>query len=312
MANGRTIPIPNLSTIIEVPTPKTDPLGPNISLSASPTSYHNSSFEKVVKDTTLPWTPCFVRGLYDFTASEPGELTFLRGDILEITSMKYDAWWSAKLRDQVGIVPSNYIELIDLGGLLKRPDAEEKATPKLLVANLMEDEPPRLKTPPASAKIIVEEPKPKNQPKPTTKKKGPVRPPETYAMSTDRVFALHAWNSGRSRELVLKKGDTITVLERPFEHWWKGQLERDESIGIFPANFVDPVPGTESSASIKRPNQCKATMDTDEGVVILRANIAKLFPLLQKFDIGRDLAKNMEIQVRQCLRCVCLANLVLR
>jgi hypothetical protein len=299
VANGLTIPSPELSTIIEVPTPKSDPLGPNLSMSASPTSYQNPSFNAVVKDPTLPWTPCFVRGLYDFTASEPGELTFLRGDILEITSMTYEDWWSAKLRDQVGIVPSNYVELIDLGGLLKRPVTEEKATPKLLVANVTTDEAPQIKTPPANTKIIVEEPKPKDQPRPaTTKKKGPVRPPETYAISTDRVFALHAWNSGRSQELVLKKGDIIIVLERPYEHWWKGQLDRDGSIGIFPANFVNPVPGTESSASTKRPNQRKATMDTEEGMVILRANIAKLFPLLQQFDINRDLAKNMEIQVR--------------
>lgn len=309
------IPSPQLSTITEVTTPKTDPLGSNLSLTPSPISYTAPSgipSGPLTKNTDLPWTPCFVRGLYEFTASEVGELGFLRGDIFEVTSMKHGSWWTAKLRDQTGIIPSNYVELIDLGGLLKKSQNEEKTTPKLGSFphdkpdnNTKDEEPLQSKTPPAHPKIIVKEPEKNEGP---GRSKSERRPIESYALSANRVVALHAWDSGRSLELVLKKGDIINVLERTYVHWWKGRLERDGSVGIFPANFVDPLQGTtsfpasdSSAPRFDRQPKRKATLDTDEGIVILRANIAKLFPLLQEFDINLDLASNDEIQVRSLL-----------
>lgn len=51
------------------------------------------------------------RAMYDFNAQEPTELSFRAGDVLEIHSQQGD-WWQAKLNGKLGLVPSNYIQMI--------------------------------------------------------------------------------------------------------------------------------------------------------------------------------------------------------
>ncbi|ORY81388.1 hypothetical protein BCR37DRAFT_380273 [Protomyces lactucae-debilis] len=51
-----------------------------------------------------------VRALYDFAASEPGELTFHRGDVITVIESAYKDWWRGSLRGTVGIFPTNYVE----------------------------------------------------------------------------------------------------------------------------------------------------------------------------------------------------------
>ncbi|BFZ56567.1 ESCRT-0 subunit protein hse1 [Savitreella phatthalungensis] len=51
-----------------------------------------------------------VRALYDFTASEAGELTFRRGDVIYVIESAYKDWWRGSLHGTVGIFPTNYVE----------------------------------------------------------------------------------------------------------------------------------------------------------------------------------------------------------
>ncbi|KAJ1984626.1 ESCRT-0 subunit protein hse1 [Dimargaris verticillata] len=53
-----------------------------------------------------------VKALFDFSATESGELGFFKGDIIEVLDQKYKDWWKGKLRDQVGIFPANYVQII--------------------------------------------------------------------------------------------------------------------------------------------------------------------------------------------------------
>jgi len=52
-----------------------------------------------------------VRALYPFQASNPRELSFAPGDILTITNATGD-WWEATMNGNVGLVPSNYVQII--------------------------------------------------------------------------------------------------------------------------------------------------------------------------------------------------------
>ncbi|KAK9474533.1 uncharacterized protein V1510DRAFT_389689 [Dipodascopsis tothii] len=60
-----------------------------------------------------------VRALYDLTATEPGELSFRRGDIITVLESVYHDWWRGSLRGEVGIFPLNYVTPI------KEPTPEE-------------------------------------------------------------------------------------------------------------------------------------------------------------------------------------------
>ncbi|QSL65944.1 hypothetical protein MERGE_003081 [Pneumocystis wakefieldiae] len=51
-----------------------------------------------------------VRALFDFHASEPGELSFQRGDIITVLEVTHKDWWYGSLNGKMGIFPSNYVE----------------------------------------------------------------------------------------------------------------------------------------------------------------------------------------------------------
>ncbi|KAJ8608548.1 hypothetical protein MRB53_039602 [Persea americana] len=51
-----------------------------------------------------------VRGLYDFNASEAGELSFRRGDVITVIESAYKDWWRGSLHGVIGIFPTNYVE----------------------------------------------------------------------------------------------------------------------------------------------------------------------------------------------------------
>lgn len=55
----------------------------------------------------------FVRALYDFAATEPGELSFQAGDVIEVVDSVYRDWWRGELHGNLGIFPVNYVEKIE-------------------------------------------------------------------------------------------------------------------------------------------------------------------------------------------------------
>ncbi|PVG03171.1 hypothetical protein CPB86DRAFT_869628 [Serendipita vermifera] len=203
----------------------------------------------------LPWSPCFVRALYSYEQVEATDLSFLKGDLIEITSMKDPNWWRGKLRDQIGLVPSNFVELIDLRG-----------PPPRIIPNTIEDQrvfdqnsPPtkkelRLLIPNQTLESTLLSKKESNSPKPSPTM--PHAPPSAlspasaaYPTTARWVRARHKWNSGKKQELEIQKGDVIQVLDRPHEHWWKGVLARNGVTGLFPANYVEAIRSTAESPS---------------------------------------------------------------
>ena len=55
-----------------------------------------------------------VRALFDFTATEPLELNFQRGDLIDVIEDKWEGWWKGILENEVGVFPVNYTEKLDL------------------------------------------------------------------------------------------------------------------------------------------------------------------------------------------------------
>lgn len=72
-----------------------------------------------------PGTLFQVRALYDFTATEPGELTFKTDDVISVTDKVYKEWWKGRLGSSEGIFPANYVEKIEQQAL-PEPDDEQQ------------------------------------------------------------------------------------------------------------------------------------------------------------------------------------------
>ena len=54
-----------------------------------------------------------VKALYDFTASEEGELRLRTGDIIQVhDNTTFPDWWMGSLNGQVGIFPANYVQKV--------------------------------------------------------------------------------------------------------------------------------------------------------------------------------------------------------
>ncbi|ORX81807.1 hypothetical protein K493DRAFT_411903 [Basidiobolus meristosporus CBS 931.73] len=62
-----------------------------------------------------------VRALFDFKATESGELGFYKGDVITVVETKYKEWWKGDLRGRIGIFPVNYVE--------KLPESQHGSSP---------------------------------------------------------------------------------------------------------------------------------------------------------------------------------------
>jgi len=86
------------------------------------TSFSRNSFSR---QGTAPVTPArpppaipqrptvqYVTALYDFTAQSAGDISFKRGDRIEIVKKTNNAneWWTGKINGQVGQFPGNYVQ----------------------------------------------------------------------------------------------------------------------------------------------------------------------------------------------------------
>ncbi|KAJ2797522.1 HOG (high osmolarity glycerol) pathway protein [Coemansia helicoidea] len=51
--------------------------------------------------------------LYDFDAENPTELSFAEGDMLHIIYKQCDGWLVGYKKDHVGLIPENYVKMVD-------------------------------------------------------------------------------------------------------------------------------------------------------------------------------------------------------
>ncbi|KAJ2825160.1 ESCRT-0 subunit protein hse1, partial [Coemansia erecta] len=67
-----------------------------------------------------------VKALFDFAATEAGELGFFKGDVIDVLDQKYRDWWKGELRGKHGIFPANFVQpLVDIRASVARDvDAE--------------------------------------------------------------------------------------------------------------------------------------------------------------------------------------------
>ncbi|KAH7922334.1 hypothetical protein BV22DRAFT_1197529 [Leucogyrophana mollusca] len=110
-----------------------------------------------------------------------------------------------------------------------------------------------------------------------------------------RVRALHTFEPTEPGELAFDKGDVIKVVDRGYKDWWRGQLKG--RTGIFPVNYVEPLPEPTAAELAKEAEQ-------EAAVFAQAANVDRLLTMLRTLDASTDsLADNEEIQelYRSCM-----------
>ena len=76
-----------------------------------------------------------MKALEDYTAKEPRQLSFKKGDMIKLVSKDKENWWMGSLGDHTGLVPSNLvveikISLISEGEVYMKRESNEKLSPR--------------------------------------------------------------------------------------------------------------------------------------------------------------------------------------
>ncbi|KPV74154.1 uncharacterized protein RHOBADRAFT_54012 [Rhodotorula graminis WP1] len=113
------------------------------------------------------------------------------------------------------------------------------------------------------------------------------------------VRGLYDFEGESSDELPFRRGDTIRVLEKVSEEWWRGELRG--RTGIFPTNYIEELPedfspaggashGAASAATAPNPDAAEAE------ILAQAAAVDKLLALMHQLRArGEDFADNEEL-----------------
>ncbi|XP_066452703.1 intersectin-2 isoform X2 [Eleutherodactylus coqui] len=213
-------------------------------------------YAAVKKKATTPSNPAeeFV-AIYPYSSSEPGDLIFNEGDIIQVTQ-KEGEWWSGIVGDRTGIFPSNYVRPRDqegfgnvgkAGTLTKKPEIAQVTTAYTATGT------EQLSLAPGQLILILK----KNPsgwwqgelqargkkrqkgwfPASHVKLLGPTNDKSAPAfISVCQVIAMYDYIANNEDELNFSKGQLINVINKDDVDWWQGEI--NGVTGLFPSNYV--------------------------------------------------------------------------
>ncbi|XP_078619328.1 intersectin-1-like isoform X19 [Branchiostoma floridae x Branchiostoma japonicum] len=183
--------------------------------------------------------------LYTYTSAEPGDLTFMVGEVILVTKQEGD-WWEGSVGDRSGIFPANYVRLkeeqdiptITTSGDGQKDLAQDIAQDIALDTMATEDEWEKLRE--MEEMGVPFEEVTQQQPPP----KQPMEDNITSTRSTKRpeiAQVIAAYQAQGDEQLSLSPGQFIKVKKKNGSGWWEGELQargQKRQVGWFPANYV--------------------------------------------------------------------------
>ncbi|XP_065186183.1 SH3 domain-containing protein 19-like [Sycon ciliatum] len=187
--------------------------------------------------------PC-CRATFDFEGQDSSELTFSKGDMIDIVDRIDADWLKGKLNGKEGIFPDAFVQVlkdIPPGGITEEPSADMSAG----------DAKP-------AAAAATEEPK-KAEKEAEAKEGGRTDP---YAVAT------FDYKAEASDELTFSAGDEIFLLRRIDKEWMEGV--HVNKTGIFPVGYVEiKIDLPENEAAVKLSSNISAESDLSPRVEAL-------------------------------------------
>ncbi|KAJ1367900.1 hypothetical protein KIN20_028922 [Parelaphostrongylus tenuis] len=173
---------------------------------------------------------------YDYSAQEDQELTIKKNERLRLIDDSKNWWKVINDANNVGFVPSNYV---------RRESLVDKA--KGTIKGFARSRPPRApdydpeKSPPSTALATHDLHSGFSSGNNNQVRNGQESPPDSVKSGgmTSRALVKFSYDPRLEDELKLTRGDTISVVEKSSDGWWKG--ENNGRIGWFPSNYVEEI-----------------------------------------------------------------------
>ncbi|GAA6054704.1 hypothetical protein JCM3770_000039 [Rhodotorula araucariae] len=116
------------------------------------------------------------------------------------------------------------------------------------------------------------------------------------------VRGLYNFDGETADELPFRRGETVRVLERVSDEWWRGELRG--RIGIFPTNYVEELPDEPSLSGVPAYQQSQQSLSVtpadpaagEAEIFAQAAAVDKLLALMHQLRArGEDFADNEEL-----------------
>ncbi|XP_065200894.1 CD2-associated protein-like isoform X2 [Planococcus citri] len=190
---------------------------------------------------------------YNYIPANVDELELHVNDIVEVISEIEEGWWEGKLRNTIGVFPSNFVTEITEAELAAEKDTSKTDSDDEVLQKDLND--------------------------------GPVLPPKPKQVK-EMCLALFPYEAKHEDELTLKENDVILLLstDLPDKGWWKGQLYG--KIGVFPDNFVKLIAVDEDTLRPDKSSHVKTNNKMSDAVPKLPSyNEAALRKSIQSEDV---------------------------
>ncbi|KAK3098160.1 hypothetical protein FSP39_016770 [Pinctada imbricata] len=182
------------------------------STSAAPMAGGSARATPIVQEPT-PEAENYV-AMFNYSSSEPGDLTFNQGELIVVTKKDGD-WWTGSLNGKTGIFPANYVKLTDQPS--SKPQTPQPA--------------PATQQPPAAQSLAPQQPQQQQQ---KVGSSSTLKKPEIASV-------IAAYTATGPEQLSLQPGQILQVRKKSPSGWWEGELQargQKKKIGWFPANYV--------------------------------------------------------------------------
>ncbi|XP_073985952.1 CIN85 and CD2AP related isoform X3 [Rhodnius prolixus] len=197
--------------------------------------------------------------LFHYKPANEDELELQVGDIIDVISEVEEGWWKGKLKNRIGVFPSNFVcEIGDLKNETREAQRRHKLnrddSTKQSIS--LSQEHLTNTTTHSSSHTSYSQSVVKTSSTTGDSADLPMLPPKPIKEMCRAMFHYEAANAD---ELTLHEGDIITIITKEGQDpgWWKGELKG--KLGVFPDNFVQIITTPSEEAKPDRPSKALTT-----------------------------------------------------
>ncbi|KAK0182732.1 hypothetical protein PV327_000835 [Microctonus hyperodae] len=241
--------------------------------------------------------------LYQYSSTEPDDLSFNDGEIIAVTK-KDGEWWTGTIGNRSGFFPSNYVEKCE-------PNINQIAAETVTMAQSAVSEPAQGTPSTEKTAEQLEDERAAAEDRAELPDFTAMASQQSRGRKPEIVQVIAPYQATSSEQLDLQRGQLIMIRKKTDSGWWEGELQargKKRQIGWFPASYVKPLTSSSNrSTPVSHGYQDSPTDPNAERVMALYPHQAQNDDELSfdKGDVITVLAKQEEAWWKGELNGVC-------